>query len=1085
LSKYLVEIHPQGYPYQAYDHQDNPEAATLVAAPANDINFTIKSGLTIKGTVTVEEGSAQNIEVAARSQKVLFENFTLTDAEGNYTITGLPPADDYVVFAHAPDYPVQFYNGKRLEAEANKVNLTYESIENIDFSMTKGQVIKGTVSGGSFNPSANVIWVHVWSNSTGTGGDVPTDENGRYEIVGLNASASDYIVFIFDPQFGQAYYKEGAANTTVYAYQDLAFVNGIAQGVSPSEEDRDIVLESAFYSIKGKITYNGLIVPGIQIEAWSSANGYWGTCLSVSRLDASGSNYEISNLINGSYEISIISDKYVVSNQTITISNSTMSNVNIVLTKPDRNISGTISGLAIDLRVWVSAFSETADYAEEVMIKGTGADMTYTIQGLKPADDYVVQLHALDYPDIIYNAKTSWYKADKVNVLKTDYSGVNFTLSSDTGTISGSITVPNGALAGEEVWVDAFSETLRSNGATMIRVTSACEEELGCVYPYTIKALKRGDNYVVIANSEKYQTMFYDNQTTFDDVTLVDISSENVQNVDFLVNTGYYISGTIVDSNNAGLSGIEVEAWSAATDSWGIASTDSSGNFKIGGLNDGSDFIVQAFKENEAPFIYKSGVNHTRDIDFATAVTSVSEGTTDIKIVIVSGYQVSGVVKDSNGKGIKGIMVAANSQTDNMENIAKTDSTGSYTIKGLPGNTTYFIAAEPGPTQSYVRQEKTVTIDESNIQVNFTLTTGYEVSGVVWNSSLVPIDEAGVFLRSVTTGYEEWIASNQDGVYSFKGVPSGTDYVILVETSEDYLIYVENNVSVTGNLTSKNLSLTSAAGKIGGFVYKSDGKTAISNVAIHIYSDTADFQSFDTFTNYKGYYEVKGLPQASDYVVKAVPASSSTYAKDSVTGKSPGDVVNFTLATGGSIKGVVQTSAGTKLENVFVILTSASLNVKDENKRTDANGNYVFSNLKSSPANDYVVTVYPESKGYPVTQRSNINIGNPASVDFNLTKGSSTTISGTIKINGENPVSTVKVYIYNAGIKVGSVTATSQGAFEFSTLSSLKTYKLRFMSRDKTLNHYASADGTSVETIDNAYSFSTGTTVNFVHTTAR
>jgi len=1084
INKYIVEIHPQNYPYQAYQMADNPEAATRVSAPNTEINFVIRSGLSIKGTVSVDLGSPQNIEVAARSDNALFENFSLTDANGNYTITGLPPADDYVVFAHSPDFPVIFYNDKSNELEANRVDLTYGDALGIDFSMSKGAMIKGNVSGGAFDPATDVIWVHVWSDSTGTGGDVPTDNDGNYEVVGLDPAAEDYIIFIIDPIFGQAYYKN--TGETVYSYQDLNFDNNVAIGVDESSILlRNLVLQSNFYKIKGKVLYNNLPVPGIQIEAWSEENNYWQTCLSVTRIDQDNANYELSGLISGTYEISIISDKYILSNsRMVTITTADVLNVDLILSKPNRTISGTISNLTADSRAWVSAFSESADFGKEVMVTGTGATVNYAITALKPADDYVVHIHAMDYPDIIYNAKNNWFDANRVNVLKTDQSNINFSFSTDTATISGTITVPQGAEIGEEIWIDAFSESSRSNGAAMVRVSENCSEVNGCeAGTYIIKGLKKADDYVVIANSEKYKTIFYDGQPIFEDVTLVNISSNSQENIDFSMEVGYYISGTITDTNSSGIEGIEVEAWSDATSSFGWAQTDVNGEFKIEGLNHAADFVVQAFKTDEPPFIYKNGANNTRDISFATEVESVSEGSTNVIIVIETGFQLSGIVKDSYGKGLQGIIVSAHSQTGSLETFSQTNSSGYYTIKGLPGNYVYDVAADPGPTKSYVRQEKTVTIEDSNVQINFTLNSGYQVSGTIRNSSYESISEAGIFLRSDTTGYEEWVPSNQDGEYFFKGVPSGTDYQMMVETDANYAIYLESNISVTNNLT-KNISLISASGKISGYVYKNDGKTGLSNVNIQIYSDTVDFQSFDVFTNTKGYYEVNGLESASDYLVKAIPPASSAYAKDSVTGKSPGDVVNFTLLIGGAIKGTVQTSAGTKLGDVFVTLTSQSLNVTDENTRTDANGNYAFSNLKSSSSSDYVVTVYPESKGYPATEKSGNNIG--STVDFNLTKGSLTTISGTVRIDGELPSTTVRVYIYNPdAIRVGSVDTDSSGNFEFTTLDSTIEYRLRFITRDRTLNYYASQDGSSVNTLAEAYAFSTGSTVNFVHSTAK
>ncbi|KPA11835.1 hypothetical protein MHK_007958, partial [Candidatus Magnetomorum sp. HK-1] len=254
------------------------------------------------------------------------------------------------------------------------------------------------------------------------------------------------------------------------------------------------------------------------------------------------------------------------------------------------------------------------------------------------------------------------------------------------------------------------------------------------------------------------------------DITLVDISSTDQTDIDFSINAGYYISGYVKDTNGSGISNIDVEAWSDSKNSFGVARTDVNGYFKIDGLSSSNDFIVQAFKTDEPPFIYKEDEKNTRDISFATAVEAVSSGETTVEIVIETGYEISGVVKDATGKGIKGLVVAANSQTGSTNNYDITDASGNYTIKGLPGNRTYNVAVEPGPAQSYVRQEKTVTIDE-DIEMDFTLNSGCQVSGTIRNESLEPIAEAGIFFRSETTGYDEWVSSNQEGKYIFKGVP--------------------------------------------------------------------------------------------------------------------------------------------------------------------------------------------------------------------------------------------------------------------------------------------------------------------------
>jgi hypothetical protein len=636
--------------------------------------------------------------------------------------------------------------------------------------------------------------------------------------------------------------------------------------------------------------------------------------------------------------------------------------------------------------------------------------------------------------------------------------------------------VPKDAKAGEEIWIDAFSESLESSSATMVRVSDNCTNELGCDYTYIINGLKKGDDYVVVANSEKYATLFYNNQPNFANATLVDNTSVNPVNIDFTISLGYYIDGHIKDSNNDAISGVDVEAWSDSTNSWGMATTDDNGYFKIEGLNNASDYIVQAMITDEPPFFYKAGSNNTRDIDFATKETSVNSGATPVEIIIVTGYKIYGFVQDANGKGIQDAVVAAEAQTKNLGNHSKTDSSGAFTIKGLPGNTTYNISVEPGATNSYMRQEKSVTVNDSNMEVNFTLNAGYQVSGIVRTSTYVPIAEAGIFLRSDATGYEEWVATNADGEYEFNGVPTGSDYDMMIETDEDYVRKIINDISISGDLNDYNISLTSAAGNIRGYVYNDDG-TAIANVMIHVFSDIEDIQRFDVNTNYKGYYEVKGLPNASDYEIIAIPSYESGYASESVTGKTPGDVVTFTLYTGGNISGVVQTTAGTKLEGVLVSLSSDSLNIDNELTRTDVDGNYSFDALKQSAASDYVVVVYPTDYGYPETARTGIDMGD--TVDFNLTKGSQTTISGTIKDKDSNPPAenTVLVRIYSSdnNVRVAQTFVEADGSYAFTSLDSTKSYILRFLNNGN-LKHFAKENGTlDAETPD---TFNTGVTVD-------
>jgi hypothetical protein len=90
-----------------------------------------------------------------------------------------------------------YYNGKSTKTAANRVDLSDGDIDGIDFALDTGYIIQGVVYIDDINTTASEgLWVNIWSESTRTGGDVPTDKNGRYQITGLVPTATDYYITI-------------------------------------------------------------------------------------------------------------------------------------------------------------------------------------------------------------------------------------------------------------------------------------------------------------------------------------------------------------------------------------------------------------------------------------------------------------------------------------------------------------------------------------------------------------------------------------------------------------------------------------------------------------------------------------------------------------------------------------------------------------------------------------------------------------------------------------------------------------------------------------------------------------------------
>jgi PKD repeat protein len=927
-----------------------------------------------------------------------------------------------------------------LRAEYNDETKIFPKINYISVIEPKpDNRITGRVSFDNDNQLPDNTWVHVWSTETGNGTSVPVDENGYYTVVDLDP-AGEYIISV-DFKFGQAYYND----TTVYSSSQ-------AVPVTPSD-GYNITLHSHFYSASGKLIFeNGQPVSNIMIEAFSDETGYWTFAISNKRF-SDNANYKLNELISGTYTIRVISEKFTLKGDgapiTIVVNdvNSHVSIPDLILHRETRSISGEISGVENLSIIWISAFSQSVDFAKAISLTVSGTKQ-YTIHDLKPADDYVVQLHAQAYPDIYYNSKSSWFEADYVKTSTANAKGIDFTLTSYNRSISGIISVPENAQQGEVIWIDAFSESLQINSAATITVDLQCSASGDCDYPYTISGLMAGDDYVVVVNSDIYETLFYDNQQSMKDAEPIDLSQGNRTGINFQLIEGNFIDGTIIIPDNVAYSDIEVEVWSNNSNSWGFAIPDENGYFSIEGLSQASDFIVQAIIEDEPPYIYKDGAKHTRDKTDATQVASVYAGSTSVNIEIVTGFSISGSVKNETGDSLPNVIVMVENQSENINIVTRTNSYGEYSIMGLPGNNSYNITADPNESSSLRTKTKTIQAYNftQNSTINFELTSGCRVTGYV-KSGGTNINGADIFLRSPVTGYDQWTLT-KSGKFVINGVPENNHYELIVETDLNYERILKE-ISVASDITL-NISLSEAAGMISGTVNNDNGEP-LPNVMIHIYSIEKEFQRFDIMTNAKGKYEINGLPSANDYVVTAIPETYS-YAKETQYEKSPGSTVDFTLTSGGAISGEIQSSDGTKLEGVLVSLNSSSLKIENEMTRTDINGNYTFNSLMNS--NDYIITVYPED--YPEPEPlTGLSAGETAS--FTLTKGLATKVSGSFSNAGSKQI---KVYAYHSvTFEIeGQTFVATDGTFEINSLESGTDYILHFVSRDGSVNHFLAND---------------------------
>lgn len=165
---------------------------------------------TVSGRITLQGRGKGGIVVALNTERVGPQSGPLlkatSDADGNYRITDVP-AGFYRVVPIAPDYVVPEINLSSFGSRGKSLNLAEgETVNDVDFSITRGAVITGKVT---YSDGRPVIEERVSLAPVRQDAGVPfmtpglgfqTDDRGVYRIFGL--AAGQYKVSVGQPAEG-------------------------------------------------------------------------------------------------------------------------------------------------------------------------------------------------------------------------------------------------------------------------------------------------------------------------------------------------------------------------------------------------------------------------------------------------------------------------------------------------------------------------------------------------------------------------------------------------------------------------------------------------------------------------------------------------------------------------------------------------------------------------------------------------------------------------------------------------------------------------------------------------------------------
>ncbi|MFQ6091717.1 MAG: carboxypeptidase regulatory-like domain-containing protein [bacterium] len=452
----------------------------------------------------------------------------------------------------------------------------------------------------------------------------------------------------------------------------------------------------------------------------------------------------------------------------------------------------------------------------------SGWDGTYLIAGLAPGE-YYVAASARGYLSEYYDDVTEPEEATPVAVPDSGTAAdIDFSLTfhgphHGEGSISG------------RVFDDSTGKPIE--GAHVLAVTSLClsddpscsdslfwmgEAITGPGGMYQIEGLITGD-YIVSVSAYGYLPEFYDDVYHPDEATPVHVEEpNNTPQINFglskFVPGRGSISGTVLaEADSTPIGDAWVMAYSPTNPfSAGAAATKPDGGYRIERLMS-SDYYVVA----RAPEFHAEWYDNVKTEQEATLVPVTSpEETPEIDFYLGYLGSISGrVTSESDGSPIVGARVCAFPAND-MPNIfpgsdyelwprcAATDTSGEYTIKGLPSGEYYVGVWACGYLSEWYdgvrgRDEATpVTVEEEEEtpDIHFALSTGGSISGrVVSELDGAPVPSARVCVTPLADstdwpGLFPWpddvlwdrcrcALTDADGRYVVAGLVSGNYYV--------------------------------------------------------------------------------------------------------------------------------------------------------------------------------------------------------------------------------------------------------------------------------------------------------------------
>jgi len=788
-------------------------AATQNSAPRGQIKATATVGsvtltgavtamlghgqgeFTFSGTVTSAQGPIAQAEVSVMSVSMLpFLITGRTDAQGNYSIK--VPGGEYVVRAAAQGFVPEYYDNVFDPSQATKfvTDPNTTTISGIDFLLGQGGRIEGLVTDAATNNPIAGARVYAHPNSTRippSGANTwhaVTDAHGYYQISGL--SDGDYYVSAEAQNYKLQYY-DGKVDPTL---ADKVTISGAstASNIDFALNERQ---PDPVYTIKGTV-YDANSTPIAGATVFGEMVGgpmlHWLTART-----AKDGTYEM-KAPAGTFMVWASAQGYVIEyynekSDAAQADHITLSATNPSATGIDFTLGegGSISGTVIDAAtsqpvqgVSVQAFTSRTSSGNPNAAGAYGttdAQGNYRITGL-PTGDYTVQARHHHYGEQYYDGVTDLTLATKVAVIDgQETQNIDFALDSYNGSIAGTVKDAAGNPVAD-VTVSAWNHrgpTTTNAGGHYGKTKTAADGR------YLIDGLAPGD-YKVRASAVNYLPEFYDNQTDYANADDVTVANQPVTGIDFSLDQGGSISGTVTDEdNNAALAHAVVIVRSLSQRFERGARTDVHGDYTVHGLPSG-DYTVFAAAAGYAGEYYHATAAGPGKVTVAApgAVTDIDFA---LATVPIGPRRFTGSVTARTGGQPQHVLVEAINPETGASVRTTTDSRGAFEFHAwdnaiIRARALGYVGMYAGNTKQWKQSQWNGFAGGMTITLDPLATDGMaEIRGTITDASNGnPLAEAWVYGMDAA-GQVFFAVTGSDGGYLMENTPNGSLDIMVSE----------------------------------------------------------------------------------------------------------------------------------------------------------------------------------------------------------------------------------------------------------------------------------------------------------------